>query len=98
MNELAQWQKLNDEYLAAAVNWVRLCLKRLAGPEHDEIVMPRHFLPSTPTASEMEVEPQPSKRRFFRWHNTEERAQPAIGQGIMTDQPLLPPAPLESIE
>lgn len=97
MNELARWQKQNDEFLAAAVNWVRLRLKRLAGPEPPEMIVQTQFLPPAPAAPEMEDEALPLRSRLFKRQRTGQRAQSSISGGIRSEMPLLPPAPIDMV-
>ena len=40
MNDLDRWQKGNDDYLAAALAWLRLRLQRLASPAPTQVIMP----------------------------------------------------------
>lgn len=49
MNDLAQWQAQNEQYLAAALAWLRLRLKRLAGGTAENTPVLHTAPPSPPT-------------------------------------------------
>ncbi len=53
MSDLNHWQQQNDDYLAAALEWLRLRLRRLAGP-----TMP-------PVTATPVLQTTPAPRRFF---------------------------------
>lgn len=56
MNDLEQWQKNNEEYLAKALEWLRLCLKRQANRGQDV---------GSGSSPSHESAPPSTKRRFL---------------------------------
>ncbi|HJQ31295.1 MAG TPA: ATP-binding protein [Pyrinomonadaceae bacterium] len=88
MSQRAQAEKANEEYLSAALTWLRLLLLRAAGPEPSPVVL-------TPDAPEEAPAPGTPRRRLFR------RQQPAAGINERAQTPathLLPPAqPLDLV-
>lgn len=61
MNDLAIWHKTNDEYLSAAIKWLRFRLMRLS----DQHQMPIEILPASPTSpSNLSFEGQYQKEEF----------------------------------
>jgi hypothetical protein len=84
MNELSQWQKNNDEYLAKSVAWLRLRLERLV-PQlpstPSENSSPPHL--ATPSSDERS-ETRSSSWRFWQ--------RPGVKEIVATPA-LLPPAP-----
>lgn len=89
MTDLAQWQKANEDYLAAALNWLRLKLTQHAGPENQPIMLP----PSTLQPSAASPGDAPRKRFLWRVAMT----PPQVNVAIPSQRALLPPAPLETI-
>jgi hypothetical protein len=88
MTDLAVWQKGNEDYLAAALNWLRLKLERHTTDNKAPILLPPSSLMLRPASA---TEPL---RRRFRW-----RPSPATGQ-LMAPMPrpaLLPSAPPQTI-
>jgi SpoVK/Ycf46/Vps4 family AAA+-type ATPase len=69
MTNPAEWQKANDQYLAAGLVWLRLRLERLAVQKQTE---QEHSRPTNPSLS-LERKPQKSgfflKRWFYCWLN-----------------------------
>ena len=70
MSELAQWQKGNEEYLAAALNWLRLLLSRhvsqAASPA--ETVQRSAHSASIPSEAETRQDPgDPAMRKKACW-------------------------------
>ena len=59
MNDLEAWHKANDEYLSAAIHWLRLRLQRLAGPYQ------------APAATPSPPPPYPRPNRFWHRHQDE---------------------------
>ena len=84
MTDLAQWQKGNEEYLAAALTWLRVRLALRTSPKKSAILLP---------ASPLEAQSQPtveSRWRFLRRQTT------ATAPGPFT-RALLPPAPIDIV-
>jgi ATPase family associated with various cellular activities (AAA) len=86
MSDVAQWQKDNEQYLAAALTWLRLQLERRAGYG---ITLPVPQPPSPPPAV-METEPPPPVKRRLLLRRQMESA--AAASRAKTTR-LLPPAP-----
>lgn len=85
MTDLAQWQKGNEEYLAAALVWLRLRLALRAGPQKSPILLPASPL-------EAQARPVDSPRwRFLR------RQPPAPTNPSAFTRALLPPAPVDVV-
>jgi AAA+ superfamily predicted ATPase len=83
MTDLAQWQKGNEEYLAAALGWLRLRLALYATEQKPAILLPP---PPLETGSRPAVEAP--RWRFLR----KQSPTPVSGHGLFT-RALLPPAP-----
>jgi hypothetical protein len=84
MTDLAQWQKGNEEYLAAALTWLRLKLALRTSPKKSAILLP---------ASPLEAESRPTvepRWRFLRRQTT------AAAPGPFA-RALLPPAPVDIV-
>ena len=83
MTDLAQWQKGNEEYLAAAITWLRLRLALRTSPQKSAILLP-------PSPLEAQFRPTVEPRwRFLRRQTT------ATTPGPFTR--LLPPAPIDVV-
>ena len=67
MNNLADWQRHNDDYLSAALNWLRLRLRRLAGQQPT----------GSAAASPLPSEPETAKKRRFCWCSRAKNRLPA---------------------
>jgi hypothetical protein len=85
MNELSQWQKNNDEYLAKSIAWLRLRLERL---EQQFPIATVVDVPPLP----FEQAPPRAEPRSSSWKFWERSAAPGI-----VVPPLLPPAPASVI-
>jgi hypothetical protein len=86
MNDLDRWHKDNEEYLAAALQWLRLRLLRQGGQEKPALILNANVPEATPAA-----EAAAPRRRFLR-------RQPQTPSGpISSTQHLLPPAPLDMV-
>ncbi|HYH84997.1 MAG TPA: ATP-binding protein [Pyrinomonadaceae bacterium] len=82
MSQRAQAEKANEDYLAAALEWLRLRLMRVAGPARSSVLLPGEVA-ETPQATSA----APRRRLFRRQSPANLLASPA------TMFPLLPPAP-----
>jgi hypothetical protein len=69
MSDAVSWHTANEQYLAAALTWLRLRLERLAGPE-------AAVSASAPVASSAPVAPAARSGGWFRRH--EQAALPAL--------------------
>ena len=87
MNELGQWQKGNDEYLAAALRWLRLRLALRATQQR-----PTMLLPPSPFEVESPAAPDPPRWRFLRRHSGSSQVVSGLSM-----RALLPPAPLHIV-
>ena len=87
MSDLAQWQKDNEQYLAAALKWLRLQLERCASFGIT--------LPIPPPPPPPEPLPTPVKRRLLMRRQTVSDATTAPGHNPAR---LLPPAPVVTEE
>src|SRR5262249_12819556 len=83
MNDLSQWRKNNDEYLAKSLAWLRLRLARLAR-QYDAARHARGDHASSLAQPGSQVGSQSSGWRFWGRSAT---------KGFATTPPLLPPAP-----
>ena len=84
MTDLAQWQKGNEEYLAAALTWLRLRLALRTSPQKTAILLP-------PSSLEAQSRPTVEPRwRFLRRQTT------TTAPGPFT-RALLPPAPVDIV-
>ena len=83
MTDLAQWQKGNEEYLAAALVWLRLRLASRTNPQTTPIL-----LPASPLEPESRTTGEP------RWRFLRRQPAAASTPGPFT-RALLPPAPLD---
>lgn len=78
MNDLAVWHKNNEEYLSAAINWLRLRLIRLAE---------QHQMPAEVSSS-----PPPSPKKHSFWNRHRDEADPPLVEqetGACTSNPQI---------
>lgn len=86
MSDTAQWDKGNEEYLAAALTWLRLRLALYATQQQPALLLP-------PSPLEAECQPVAEPRwRFLR----KQSPTPAPPTGLFT-RALLPPAPVDMV-
>ena len=81
MTDVATWEKANDEYLAAAMNWLRLRLARQSAREQKPVLLPPPPVEQTTTET---------SRRWFLRRQTREQMPPSM-------RTLLPPAPIDFV-
>jgi hypothetical protein len=90
MNDAETWQKGNEEYLAAALAWLRLRLLRHEAQESHAPVLPHTAAAPSPMEEERTSPSSTPQRRRFLWrHQPPQPPSPA--------PPLLPPAPVETV-
>ena len=87
MTDLAQWQKGNEEYLAAALTWLRLRLALYATQQKPAIL-----LPPSPLETESRPAAEAPRWRFLR----KQSPTPVPTSGLFT-RALLPPAPVDIV-
>ncbi len=80
MSELGQWQSGNEQYLAAALVWLRLLLER-------HVLLGTAAQPAQPQPILKAATPLPKRGLWMRWQ-AERAARPAPPEPV----PLLPPA------
>jgi hypothetical protein len=85
MNDLDRWHKGNEEYLAAALQWLRLRLLRQGGQEKPALIL---------NTSSQEPEPAAAPKRRFHWR--QQTASSATGP-TTSPQLQLPPAQLDIV-
>jgi hypothetical protein len=84
MTDLAQWQKGNEEYLAAALVWLRLRLALRTSPQKTAILLP---------PSSLEAQSRPAVESRWRFLRRQQAAATAPGPFTR----LLPPAPVDIV-
>jgi ATP-dependent 26S proteasome regulatory subunit len=85
MTDLAQWQKGNEEYLAAALVWLRLRLALRTSPQKPAILLP---------ASPLEAQARPVDSPRWRFLRRQPPTPTAFGSFTRA---LLPPAPVDVV-
>jgi hypothetical protein len=86
MNDLDRWHKGNEEYLAAALQWLRLRLLRQEGRERPALILHTDAQEQEPAA--------PAPKRRFHWR---QQQAPSTSGPTTPPQLQLPPAQLDVV-